>query len=204
MNYLYKNILIPSQLDYKMHLLSTTEKFIKRIIWKALELLGKLESTEKETYGFRSRHCQPIVEEIANFINDLMLMIKNIHFKNIKNYFETKLKHDISDIQKCKKVLIPVNKSRNIYKMETADYKKLLHDNVIKTYKKLDQRKNDNINKDAKKMAVLLDLEDRIEKRKIVKVILPQKTTKNTSTQNVILPNKPIKVGHWYNQQTCP
>ena len=82
--------------------------------------------------------------------------------------------------------------------METADYKKLLHDNVIKTYKKLDRRKN-NINKDAKKMAVLLDLEDRIEKRKIVKVILPQKTTKNTSTQNVILPNKPIKVGHWYN-----
>ena len=204
MNYLYKNILIPSQLDYKMHLLSTTKKFIKRIIWKALELLGKLESTEKETYGFRSRHCQLIVEEIANFINDLMLMIKNIHFKNIKNYFETKLKHDISDIQKCKKVLIPVNKSRNIYKMETADYKKLLHDNVIKTYKKLDQRKNNNINKDAKKMAVLLDLEDRIEKRKIVKVILPQKTTKNTSTQNVILPNKPIKVGHWYNQQTCP
>ena len=57
MNYSYKNILILSQLDYKMHLLSTTEKFIKRITWKALEFIGKLESTEKETYGFRSRHC---------------------------------------------------------------------------------------------------------------------------------------------------
>ena len=84
-------------------------------------------------------------------------------------------------------------------KMETADYKKLLHDNIIKTYKKLDQRKNNNINKDAKKMTVLLDLEDRIEKCEKVKVILLQKTTKNTSTQNVTLPKKPIKVGHWYN-----
>ena len=92
-----------------------------------------------------------------------------------------------------------VNPEIYICKMETADYKKLLHDNIIKTYKKLDQRKNNNINKDAKKMAVLLDLEDRIEKCKKVKVILLQKTTKNTSTQNVILPNKPIKVGHWYN-----
>ena len=52
----------------------------------------------KETYGFKSRNCPPIVEEVANFENDLMLMIKNVQFKYIKNNFQTKLKEDISNI----------------------------------------------------------------------------------------------------------
>ena len=104
-DYSDKNIPIPSRQDYKIHLLSKTEKFIKRIRWKALEFLGKLESTEKETYGFKSRNCPPIVEEATNFEHDLMMMIKNIQFTNIKNDFQTELKNDISDIQKCEKVL---------------------------------------------------------------------------------------------------
>ena len=99
-------------------------------------------------------------------------MIKNIQFKYIKNDFQTKLKEDILNIQKCEKVLIPADKSRNIYKMETADYKKLLHDNIKTTYKKSDQRKINNINRDAKKIAIDLDQEDRIEKCKKVKVTL--------------------------------
>ena len=138
------------------------EKFIKRIQWKALEFLGKLESTEKETYGFKSRNCPPIVEEVAHFEHNLMMMIKNIQFKYIKNDFQKQLKKDISEIQKCEKVLVPADKSRYIYKMETADYDKLLHDNITKTYKKSDQRNINNINRDAKKIAVDLDLEDRI------------------------------------------
>ena len=104
MDYPDKNILIPSRQDYKIHLLSKTEKFIKRIRWKALEVLGKLESTEKETCGFKSRNCPPIVEEVANFEHDLMMMIRNIQFRNGKNDLQTKLGNDISDIQKCKKV----------------------------------------------------------------------------------------------------
>ena len=113
MDYSGKNIPNPSRQDYKMHLLSKTEKFIKRIRWKAPEFLGKLESTEKETYGFKSRNCPPIVEEAANFEHDLMMMIKNMQFTKINNDFQTKLKNDISEIQKCEKVLIPADKSRN-------------------------------------------------------------------------------------------
>ena len=90
MNYSDKNIPIPSQQDYKLHLISKTEKFIKRIRWKALEFLGKLDSTEKETYEFRSRNCPPIVKEVANFENDLMMIIKNIQVKYIKERFSNK------------------------------------------------------------------------------------------------------------------
>ena len=140
MDYSDKNIPTPSRQDYKIHLLSKTEKFIKRIRWKALEFLGKLESTEKETYGFKCRSCPPIVEGVTNFEHVLMMMIKDIQFTNIKNDFQTNLKNDISDIQKCEKVLIPGDKSRKIYKMEATDYKKRLHDNITITYKKSDQR----------------------------------------------------------------
>ena len=103
MNYSDKNIPIPSRQDYKIHSISKTEKFIKRIRWKALEFLGKLESTEKETYGFKSRNCPPIVEEVANFEHDLMMMIKNIQFKYIKNDFQKQLKKNISKFRNVKR-----------------------------------------------------------------------------------------------------
>ena len=48
--------------------------------------------------------------------------------------------------------------------METADCKNLLHNNITKTNKRWDQRKISNINKDPKKIAVVWELEDRIEK----------------------------------------
>ena len=179
MDYSDKNTPIPSRQDYEIQLLSKTENFIIRIRWKALEFLGNLESTEKETYGFKSRNCPPIVEEVANFEHDVMMMIKNIQFKNINNDFQTKLRNDISDIQKCEKVLIPADKSRNIYKMETADYKKLLHDNITRTFKKSDQRKFNNINKDVKKIALVLDHEDRIEK-----VVVYKRTTQGTFSES--------------------
>ena len=106
MNYSDRDIRIPSQQDYKIHLISKTGKFIKIIRQTALDFLGKVDPTEKETYGYRSRNCPPIVEEVANFENDLMMMIKNIQFKYIKNDFQTKLKEDILNIQKEEKVLI--------------------------------------------------------------------------------------------------
>ena len=35
--------------------------------WKALEYLGKLNNSAKETWGFKSRKCLPVVKELDNF-----------------------------------------------------------------------------------------------------------------------------------------
>ena len=43
MEYSKKKIPIPSQEEYKVYLMSKVEKFIKRMRWKALEFLGKLD-----------------------------------------------------------------------------------------------------------------------------------------------------------------
>ena len=99
MNYSEKNIPIPSKEQYKIHLISKVEKVIKRMCWKALQFLGKLESTNKESFGFRSRKNPPTVDELTNFENDLMLMLKNIQFRHINSTFQEQLKKDIQEVR---------------------------------------------------------------------------------------------------------
>ena len=158
------SIPIPSKEQYKIHLISKVEKFIKNMRWKALQFLGKLESTNKETFGFRSRKYPPAVEELTNFEKDLMLMIKNIQFRHIKSTFQEQLREDIQELGQSNQLLVSADKSRNIYKMNKEHYEKLMHENITKTYKKTNESKIKTINKSAKRIANRLDLEDRIEK----------------------------------------
>ena len=82
--------------------------------WKALQFLGKLESTNKETFDFCSTKCPPAVEELTNFENDLMLMIKNKQFRHINSTFQEQLKKDIQEIWQSNQLFLSADKSRNI------------------------------------------------------------------------------------------
>ena len=104
--------------------------------WKVLEFQGKLDDNNRKTYDFKSLKCPPAVTEMKNFENELLLMIKNIEFRNVKNYFQEKLKEDINEIKTSDKVFVAADKSRHIYKMDKQQYAKLLTENVTKTYKK--------------------------------------------------------------------
>ena len=75
-DYSTKNIPVPSKDEYEIQLVSKIEHVIKSMKWKALEYLGKLNNSIKETYGFKSRKCPPTVKEMTNFEEDLRLMIK--------------------------------------------------------------------------------------------------------------------------------
>ena len=132
--------------------------------WKTLEFLGNLHSSDKVTFGFKSRNCSPIVEELENFENELMFMIKNIQFRKVNSSFQRQLNEDIKQIKRDTKIFVSADKSRNTYKMDSETYEKLLHENIAKTYKKTDKKKVRAINIDAKKIAKDLELEDRIEK----------------------------------------
>ena len=131
---------------------------------KALEFLGKLHSSDKITYGFKSRNYPPIVHELENFENELLFLIKNIQFRKVNNNFQSQLNEGIKQIKGDSKIFVPADKSRNIYKMDKETYEKLLHENITKTYKKTGKKRVRAINVDAKKIATHLELEDRIEK----------------------------------------
>ena len=55
---------------------------------------------------------------MKNFENKLLLMIKNIEFKNVKNEFQERLKEGINEIKVSDKIFLVPDKSKNIYKME--------------------------------------------------------------------------------------
>ena len=80
--------------------------------WKILEFLGKLNSSDKITYGFKSRNCPPIVHELENLNewNELLFMIKNIQFRKVNNSFQNQLNEDIKQIKRDSKIFVPADK----------------------------------------------------------------------------------------------
>ena len=45
--------------------------------WKVLGFSEKLDSSEKETFGFKLHKCTPSVEELSGFKSDLLTMLHN-------------------------------------------------------------------------------------------------------------------------------
>ena len=74
--------------------------------WKVLEFQGKHDDNKKNTCGFKSLKCPPLVNEIKSFENELLLMVKNIESKNAKNEFQEKLKEDINEIKTIGKMFV--------------------------------------------------------------------------------------------------
>ena len=50
-----------------------TENFLKRMRWKVLAFLGKLKSSDKDNYGFKTVKCPSSVKELVSFENDMMI-----------------------------------------------------------------------------------------------------------------------------------
>ena len=63
-------------------------------------------------------------------------MVQNIEFTNVKSNFQMQLSNDVKNIKKNPKLLIPADKSNNLYELTVEEYNKLLIENISKTYKK--------------------------------------------------------------------
>ena len=97
-NYSKKNIPLPSEKQDKLQLVSMVESVIKRMRWKAVQFLGKLDQNETEAYRFKTHKCPTTIEELNEFKFDLISMIKNIQLRPVRNNFLAKLKSDIKEI----------------------------------------------------------------------------------------------------------
>ena len=98
-DYSTKNVSIPSKDEYKVKLASKIKRVINRMRWKALEYLGKLYNSTKESYVFKSRKCIPTVKEMTNFEEDLRLVIRSLEYKNVNSEFSKELVDDIKLIK---------------------------------------------------------------------------------------------------------
>ena len=66
--YSKKNIPIPSENEYKLKLIMKTENFLKRMRWKALAFLGKLKSSDKDNYGYKTTIYLSSLKELVPFV----------------------------------------------------------------------------------------------------------------------------------------
>ena len=90
-------------------------------------------------------------------------MIKSLKFRNVQDDFQSKMKHDISKIKSSPNVFVFADKTTNLYEIRPNDYKRLLHENIGKTYKKTTKRLENAINMEAKHITENINLDDRIE-----------------------------------------
>ena len=62
-----KNIPVASDKEYIKQFIDKTEQFLRRMRWKAFHFLNQEKSTAKETFGFKTKNCPPVIEELRKF-----------------------------------------------------------------------------------------------------------------------------------------
>ena len=90
-------------------------------------------------------------------------MVQYIEFKNAKSNFPMQLPNDVKNIKKNPKLLIPADKTNNLYEFTNEEYNKFLIKNIGKTYKKTYCICYKCYHAEAKTIAKDLKLDERIE-----------------------------------------
>ena len=163
-NYSMKNIPLPSKTAYLKTMISKLESLIKRMRWKAYFFDQKTENKcTNNTFGFKSPNSPPQNQHLNAFEHDLYDMVRNTEFKYTPNKFQQQLRNDTKLIRQNDRVIVPADKTNNMYKISVSEYNKLLTENITKSYKKAESSTMKSINKEAKSIATDLGISDRVE-----------------------------------------
>ena len=193
-----KNIPIAGIKEVRIQNMQSVNVFMNSAKWRAgFALNPDWKGDNKETYGFRSTAAPPQIKELEELQDKLADMVVNLKFKEapIRNKLQDKLRKEIKEINKDKKVFVKADKTSNYYKVEVDSYENLLHDNITKDYRKTDEAKVDAIKDEATKIATRLELEDRIFKTSKREATITLKDHKALFRENptcrLINPTKP-------------
>ena len=163
LNYSTKNIPVASKGVFTRQLIDKTEQFLRRMRWKAFHLLNPGQTADKKTFGFKTKNCPPVIEELRCFEEGMVQIIQNVEFKNMKCQFQKELNEDIKLIKNENRLFVKADKSTNFYKLQATKYNQLLIDNITKTYKKADNNQLSKIDAEAKAITKKLGIDDRVE-----------------------------------------
>ena len=106
-------------------------------------------------------------------------------------------------IRRSDDLLIKADKTSNFYRMKPENYEELLHNNITKTYKKIDDSLATSIEKKSKNIAENLGLDDRIEttgKKEPFITLKDHKPNFDTNPKCRLI--NPAKTENWKNKQT--
>ena len=151
-------------------MIDKVEKFIRRMRWKANFFESNNDENSQTTtssFGFKSQATPPQNKHLNAFEDDMYEMVRSIEFRHLSDEFQKQLTADIKKINETKSLIIPADKTTNMYSMSVDDYQKLLTENISSTYKKCDDAIVKSINTEAKSIAKDLKIDDRVEQFRI-------------------------------------
>ena len=165
---------IPTKSSCQLKLIEKIQSIIKRMRWKTFFFLrdnnninktnsNDINESGKQTFGFKSKQNPAQIHELQSFQNYLLDIIKSIQFRNAKDDFQTKMNSNISNKKSSPNMFVSEDKTTNLYEILLNDYKKLLYEDITKTYKKSTNRLEYAINMEAKHIAKNIKLDDQIE-----------------------------------------
>ena len=163
-DYSLKNIPVPSKDTFLKCLIDKTQKFFQRVRWAVHWHINRDKVPKvKETYGFKTEKSAPAHPGLAKFESDVIHLIYNLEYRKNKTPFQQKLLNDVKEIRKRETILLPGDKTSNMYEVDKNVYNKLVRDNVTSEYKVAAPELEKNVNLEASILASDLELSERIE-----------------------------------------
>ena len=180
LDYSDKNIPLPGKNLYIKTLITKAEAFVKNLRWRVFFFLHPENTPKgKETFGFPSQNSPPQVAELHEFENGLTNIIENIQFRQINNKFQHQMKKDLKKLKQSKKLIVPADKTSNLYAMDPSTYDNLLVKTIQTEYKKTDKKNVDEVKKTDIIIATSLGIGDRVKETNESQSFITLKDHKN-------------------------
>ena len=100
---------------------------------------------------------------MKGFEDDLTQMINKVSFRKINYPFLNTVTEGIKKVNTSKNVFVFADKTQNIYEVPPITYRKLLTENITKTYKTENEDITEKINKELKELTNNLGIGNRID-----------------------------------------
>ena len=162
----------PPLKDYSKKLIAQTEKFERNLTNYIKHKNGAIENPENEeeiiyhddfrTFGFKSVYKPKGIPELDKFFIDLWKLVRSVEQRPVQNEFQKDLLQKIKTVKSSKKVVVPADKSRNLYAFSKENYVKKLNENVTADYKVAAPDETDIVNQKSAEIAKELKLEKRM------------------------------------------
>ena len=114
--------------------------------------MNRSEDNTQETYGLKPLNCPRKIKDMVPFEKDLWNLVNKLKFQKIKRKFQRQFQEDIKLIKRSNKVLVFPDKTSNIHKIDTDEYKRLTTEAITSTYKKVPDKTDDKINTESKRI----------------------------------------------------
>ena len=180
-----KNIPIPPEKEYIKVLVIKIEHFLRRLRWRIIHILNSSELEDvpgsdmhnksdlqeesdseefQSNYGFKCEYKPRFVPELERFEQDVLNIPKMLEFKKVeRSDLQDDLQKFIRNLKKTKDVVVHADKSRNLYRMEKDEYKKVLVENITKEYQKTTTESVWDVNCKTAEIAKKLELDKKME-----------------------------------------